>query len=308
MICKKCGTENDDNELFCTACQASLKDDEPAAQPETDEAAPSSQEEITPDSDQESSTETLQSNECSEDNTDTDLEQSYEAIAEPEQGSIKSKASMIVVICVIAAALLALIAGGVLYFVNNSKTADEKAKEKMYSGDYLPVYGETLGEIADSSGFSLEEFIDFYHLPKDMPASTDMYAAQMAMKVKDALNFGDNEEDIQSNAQSMKEELGLENDIDPNETLGKFLDSLTLRQYLNVAYAQYLAYGMDIDTLFAQFKEVYEFGDDVTLDTIWKDIRKQYEEKSIALREEAENPTEEPTENATEDNSQADGE
>ena len=46
-----------------------------------------------------------------------------------------------------------------------------------YTKDYVDVDGITIGEVADMNGMELSEFLDYYGLPEDMPASTPEKAA-----------------------------------------------------------------------------------------------------------------------------------
>ncbi len=311
MICKNCGTENEEGSIYCKNCQTNLTEEDAvesaqeaaveqidaAESAQEDAAEPAQDTQAEPDNEYEDENPEADAEQNEADEAEADGAEESESLSDTDEIGTESepthaKTARIVTICVIAAAAIALIIGGIFYFRNRA----EKMKEDLYSKDYLPVYGENIGKIADESGYKLKEFLNVCHLPEDMPASVDLYAAQMSMKLKYALNLGDTEDDIKLNAQDLKDRLGIEADIDPEAQLGPFLDTLTLRQYISIAYSQYLAYGMDVESIFSQLNAMYEFGENVTLDTKWKDVRGQYEKKSIEMRKAAENPTDEPTE------------
>lgn len=144
-----------------------------------------------------------------------------------------------------------------------------------YNRGYIDTTGRTIGEVAEQSGMKLEEFLEMYGLPKNMPENTYESAAFYTMPVsKTAEVYG-------LTFDAMKEQLQLPDTVTENDKWGDVEGEITLGVYLG---------GEDV---IDQFKEYYGLGDEVTAETKWKDIRVAVDTKQKEAREEAERKAEE---------------
>ncbi len=182
-------------------------------------------------------------------------------------------------IAIIAVAVAVVIAIVVLLSVFGPKWFNKYNRK-----GYIDVTGKTVEEIADLAGMDLKEFLEEYDLPKDMPGDTSETTAFYTMPFKTAAEkvFG-------SDAETLKEQMNIEEDVDNTP-------------YIEVVDKVPLKYMID-ERRFDSFKEKYGFGDDVTLDTLWGEVRQRIDEKDMADRlaeEEAENAD---SENQSDDSS-----
>ena len=209
--------------------------------------------------------------------TEEELEQVVEEII---AGKKKSKAPFVVIAIVVVLAIIAAV-------VINSFGGNKYNKL-----GYANPEGRTIADVAEQMGVSLEEFLTTYSLPADMPEDTEEMAAYYSMPVKVfAQMYG-------VDFATFKEAYGIPDEttptvadgivgkikalfggdkivaIDENTPWGVVLDELTLADYVGEE---------NLET----FKEYYGLGDDVTLETRYKEIRKIVEEKTIELAAEA---------------------
>lgn len=134
---------------------------------------------------------------------------------------------------------------------------------------YVDVSGRTVAQVAEESGMDIDEFLQQYDLPADMPGNTTESAAYNCIPVsKMAEMYG-------MDFNTIKEVLKFSDDVDEDTTWGDAIGQVTLGNYVGE------------DNL-AEFKETYGFGDDVTADTLWKDVRQTVDEKSRQQRIESE--------------------
>ena len=157
---------------------------------------------------------------------------------------------------------------------------------------YVNITDRTIADIAEENGIELSELLKQYNLPEDMPGNTKESAAYYMMPVKSiAQMYGMGLEDI-------KELLGLSDDVTEDTPWGIAEGEVTIEKYI----------GADN---FDSFKEEYGFGDEITLETKWKEVRntvdkearRKYEEQKAeqeAETDETAAETEEETEEAEE--------
>lgn len=119
---------------------------------------------------------------------------------------------------------------------------------------YVDISGKTVQDLADQMGVSLADFLAQYELPADMPADTTESAAYYNIPVKImAQMFG-------MDFATMKETLHFPEEVTEDTTWGEAEGLVLLKDYVGEE---------NLDA----FKEQYGFGEEVTLETQWKDVR-----------------------------------
>lgn len=139
-----------------------------------------------------------------------------------------------------------------------------------YEDGYIDITGETLEDMADQSGYSVKEYKKRFELPFFMPKSTNVNAAgnHVTLKAYSKLSGMTIDE--------IKEQNGFSDDVTEKTTIGDASGNVKLSVML----------GIDTDDkesaqqTFDSFKEFYGLGKEVTLDTLYKDVRLQIDEKS----------------------------
>ena len=200
-------------------------------------------------------------------------EDAVEEAAEPAQEVFEAPkkkkrigAFVIIAVAVLAVVLCALTARGKFPKIYN----------KYNHMGYVNITGRTIADIAAESGMELSELLEQYGLPADMPGNTQESAAYYSMPVKTiAQMYGMSFEDI-------KELLGMGEDITEDTPWGVAEGEVTLEKYIGAD---------NLDS----FREEYGFGDEVTLETKWKEVRntvdnkskQNYEEQNAAKEEQA---------------------
>lgn len=174
-----------------------------------------------------------------------------------------SKRKNIIAASTAAAVIIVLVVIAVLY---NMDVFETNKYNKM---GYVNISGRSLSDIADAAGVTLEELKQRYELPEDMPGDTDEAAAFYNMPArKIAEMYGMDFAEI-------KESLQLPDTITETTPWGEAEGEALLKNYV----------GEDsIDS----FKEEYGFGDDVTGDTKWKDIRNTVDKAMLEERKKQE--------------------
>lgn len=180
-------------------------------------------------------------------------------------GEIPAKKSKAPVIAAIVAAIVIIAAA--IIVVATGKFGEWTNK---YNRGYVDTTGRTVAEVAEQIGMTYEEFLEEYGLPKDMPKNTYEAVAFYTMPAKKAAEvYGISFDQI-------KQMLGLPDDTDENKPWGEVEGEVKLGTYLG---------GADyVDT----FKEQYGLGDEVTADTLWKEVRPIVDAKTKEQREEQE--------------------
>ena len=182
----------------------------------------------------------------------------------------------IVLIVVIAAAICCKFYGGKLF-------------NKYNRMGYINTTGNTIADIADAEGMTLEEFLEEYQLPKDMPANTEESTAYYSIPTgKMAEMYG-------VDFETLKTELQISEDVTEETPWGEAEGTIKVGVYVGG------------EENLANFKEYYGLGDEVTADTPWEEIRNKVDQKNKEdneaakkEKEEAAKATEAPAEETTE--------
>lgn len=242
-----------------------------------------------------------------------DGEAAPEAVVEAPKK--KSKALMIVLIVIIAIALIFggffLVFGSLLYnklgldkseygsFPDMMHCTFEqmtnKSSNKYNNLGYANPSGKTIEEISDELGISLEEFLETYNLPEDMPGDTEEMAAYYTMPVKVFAQMYGIDFATLKEAYSIPDEttpdipktLGDKivslfggnkktETIDENTAWGKVMDEMTLATYVGEEQLE-------------QFKEFYGITADITGETRYKEVRRAVEDAQMRMVAEAQN-------------------
>lgn len=175
------------------------------------------------------------------------------AAAEP----VAKKTSKAGIIAIIAAIVIVVAALGLVgYMVIN---------RNPYNKKYIDVTGRTVQEVAEGAGMELSEFLEMYSLPADMPANTSESAAYYSIPVGTIAQMN------MMDFATLKQVLQLPDDITEQTTWGDVEDSLTVRQQVG-------------EDGIEEFKQEYGLGDEVTGDTLWRDIRRKVDKVSRQKR------------------------
>lgn len=175
---------------------------------------------------------------------------------------------------------------------------NEEANTNRYNNfGYKNISGRTLGDIYEQAGYeeagiSFKAFLKMNALPEDMTKDIYMEVAQYLMPLYAAsLDAETLAEEF--NLESVTSDSGEKWEIDMNMPLGLVLDEMTV---LNGC--KFMGMDEDLDAL----KEKYGFGDEVTEETKWKEVRAKIEEVDMqeALEEEKAEEAEEQDMQATE--------
>lgn len=173
---------------------------------------------------------------------DTEVAEGTAEVVEEVVPEKKSKAGVILAIILV----VAIIAAACVWFF--------MPKNKYNKMGYVDISGKTVQDLADQMGVDLAAFLAQYELPADMPADTTESAAYYNIPVKImAQMFG-------MDYATMNETLHFPETITENSTWGEAEGEVTLQYYVG-------------EENLASFKEQYGFGDEVTLETKWKDVR-----------------------------------
>ncbi len=132
---------------------------------------------------------------------------------------------------------------------------------------YIDTSGRTIEQVAADLGMeSVEEFLSTYGLPEDMPYDTTESSAFYSMTMDSyASMYGMTYDQI-------KEFISFPDEVTGETTLGTAEGMLTLNEYAGEDYVD-------------EFKAEYDLGDDVTGETLYKDVRRQVETKLKEQRE-----------------------
>lgn len=191
-------------------------------------------------------------------------------------GEIAKKKSHLKTIIIIAAAVVVVAAAAIVFALNMNRWFNP------YTKDYVDVDGITIGEVADMNGMELSEFLEYYDLPEDMPASTPEKAAFYNIPAgKYAEMYGMTFDDLAT-------QLGWDSSITEETTIGDALDKTTLGMYVGEENLE-------------SFKQEYGLDDSVTADTLWGEVRNIVDTRIKEEYEASQNETEEPSEEATEE-------
>ena len=155
-------------------------------------------------------------------------------------------------IIVAAVVLIAIIVLGIIFC--------PRIFNKYNRSGYIDVSGRTIAEVADNSGMELEDFLESFGLPKDMPPNTAESIAYYYIPCGKIAPM------YRMDFQTLKTALGLPDDVTEDTPWGEAEGEAPLNSYVGE------------DNL-AAFKEKYGLGDEITGDTKWKEIRNIVDEK-----------------------------
>ncbi len=218
--------------------------------------------------------------------------------------------------------LLAVAAG--IFFTSFYNEYKHLGFEGVFSSDYnkynhmgiLDITGKTVGEICENTNYDYNKFLDDFDLPADMPASTHQNAFEAMMPVgtyaqwnftdfatmKKKYNFPEYVNALPlSFGEKVKALFGKYTAVPVTEDTpwGAIMNSLTLSAL----------YGENFEAAKAQ----YGFGESVTGDTLYGEVRREIEKKLIANLKEHEKALEaagtegEPENSETVDDATAEG-
>lgn len=146
----------------------------------------------------------------------------------------------------------------------------ESTYNKYNRMGYIDVSGKTIEDIAKESDMTVEEFLEEYDLPADMPKDTNETAAFYTIPVSRMAEM------YEMDFSEMKEALQWGDEITETSTWGEAEGLTKVGIYVGEE---------NLDS----FKEYYGLGDEVTADTLCKDIRNivdnKRREEEFALKE-----------------------
>ena len=161
-------------------------------------------------------------------------------------------------------------------FINSEDTynklinTDEYRRINKYNKlGYVDVSGRTIAQVAEDAGMDLQEFLEEYDLPADMPGDTTESAAYNCISVSKMAEIYDMDFD------TIKKVLNFPNSVNKDTAWGVAIGQVKLGDYIGE------------DNL-AEFKDCYGFGDEVTANTLWGDVRQKVDEVSKQQRIESE--------------------
>lgn len=228
-----------------------------------------------------------------------------EVLAEEPKKSKKGLVLAIVLTVIVAVIVVALGAYIVYSLIGN----------KYNKMGYLDVEGETIKDIAEQMDLSVEDFKKQYNLPEDMPENTNSNAASNMIPIKTFLEM------YNTDFATFKETFHLPETTSPAKPKNIFEKikavfiqdkPVEITEDTPIGIAQdeveikYLVGEENID----QLRETHGFGEEVTGETKYKEIRPQLEKNAIKERLEQEKAAKEKddSENNADNEQNADGE
>ena len=184
----------------------------------------------------------------------------------PEQGIDGKKVGIIAACAAAAVVLIAAIVVAAIIFL--PKLFNPNKYEK-----YVDVTGRTIGEVAEQSGIDYKEFLEMYKLPADMPENTTEASAYNTIPFGVIIEM--NQFVGMETVDDAKKVLELPDWVTEDTPWGEAIGEAPLRAYVGEA---------NLD----RFKESYSLGDDVTGDTLYKDVKNKVDEIDKQKREESE--------------------
>ncbi len=180
--------------------------------------------------------------------------------------------NVVIAVLSVAAVVLLFFAGRFVYTdIYNPYNHTEEYKDINF--------GDTIADQIKEYDVSLKEFLEASNLPSDMAKSTYLYVAKQFVTVADAIEgSGMTAQDY------ITQIIGMEGEFDDDVTVGEIESKMNMRQM----------FGIETEEELAQVKATYDLKDDVTLDTVFKDIRAQVYKKAYETeqKQKAEEKTE----------------
>lgn len=187
----------------------------------------------------------------------------------------KSGKGSVIAVIVAAVLVVALIVAAIFLF-------GPSLFNKYNRQGYVDVSGRTIAEVAEESGMDVSEFLVQYGLPEDMPGNTTEAAAYNNIPLSNmATMYG-------MDVTTMKDILQLPEDVTEETPWGEAIGKTTLGAYVGE------------DNL-AEFKETFGFGDEITTDTLWSEVRGTIDQKNREDRIASEKAAKESTDATDED-------
>ena len=144
------------------------------------------------------------------------------------------------------------------YSITEYPYANQTLDYDAFSKKYTDTTGQTIADLADSVGLEYDELLMLYRLPKDFPKTMSENAAQCAIPVARMCELR------RSTLEAVREEMGWGDDITETTPYGEALDKTLLKNAVGEEYVE-------------EFKTEVGLGAEVTGDTLFGDIRPQYE-------------------------------
>lgn len=239
-FCKECGHELNEGD-FCSECGADNSEQTEETSAVTEEATPVTEASNIAD---EAATENQPT---ADEQPVTEMQPAAEEVPAAVENSGNKK--LVKLVSILAVVLVVLVVTVVVAF-------KLKGSNNKYEKGYIDVDGISIGSIADEMGYDWDYFRDMYGLPEDMPEDTFENAATQYV------NFGKFAELNQMSVDEIKEQMGITDEsITADSTIGDVYDIMTVSTYLGG------------DDGIEYYKEQGALSDDVTADTLWKDVR-----------------------------------
>lgn len=152
------------------------------------------------------------------------------------------------------------------YSISEYPYANQTIDYDAFQKKYLDTTGQNIETLADSVGLEYEELLMLYRLPKDFPKTMSENAAQCAIPVARMCELR------RSTLEAVKEEMGWGDDITETTPYGEALDKTPIKNAVGEEYVE-------------EFKNEFGLGAEVTGDTLFGDVRPQYEQALKAMNE-----------------------
>lgn len=130
---------------------------------------------------------------------------------------------------------------------------------------YINIYNNTLGDICEITGISLEEFLKENGLPEDMTEDTNEMVAFYMLTIENYAKLSD----LPLDELILEAETLYGKKINKDTLYKDFENQLTVKDWIG-------------DSSIEEFKRVYELGDEVKEDTLYKDINIQISRNALA--------------------------
>lgn len=178
---------------------------------------------------------------------------------------------------------------------------------------FMDISGSTIGEVCEQSGYDYEQFLADYELPSDLPKSTNMNATYSMLPIKTyaAMYYTD--------FATIKEGFEIPDTIPATPiTIWEKIKAIFVKSEVEVTEDTPWGFALNNIKLgnvygsnFEEAKEYYGFGDDVTTDTLYGEVRKIIETKDMEERiasDKAQAEAEKEAEKEAENNADTDAE
>jgi len=224
------------------------------------------------------------------------MKENKQDIVKEENNEAKSGSLNVIIACaviVVVGICAAVLFGGKLTKKPEAPNQAPVIPANQYNEMYVDIYGITLQNMADAEGLTLKEYIEKYQLPSDMPGDTNSNAVEnmipIGLKVKELGPYLD----------GMKKTFGINPNVS-NFELYKVMNGLPAEVTEDTPVGEakgmgQMKYIVKDEAELEEYKEKYGLGDDVTMDTYYKDVRndidlskKEKFEKQMSTQKEAE--------------------